>query len=356
MQIDQGYVSAYMMTDATRMEAVSEDPFILLTDKKISSAQEIVPVLEKMVQAGKKDIVIIAEDVDGEALATIVLNKLRGVFTALCVKAPGYGDSKAEILEDLAVLTGAQVVSESTGMTFDKVELDTLGRARRVVAEKDRTTIVEGKGDPKAIKARVEQIKNQIKKADNDFDREKLQERLAKMSGGVGVIRVGAATEIELKELKHRIEDAVEATKAALEEGIVSGGGVALVDVIRSLDDVVSDDVDEKVGIKIVKKALEFPIRQIAENAGKDGSVIIEEVRRKERGIGYDAAHDQYVDMIKAGIIDPLKVTRSALQNAASVAAMILTTEAAVCELPDKNQSASGGMPQMPGGMEMGGY
>jgi len=356
MQIDQGYISAYMVTDSARMEAVLDDPFVLITDKKISSAQEIVPILEKVVQAGKKDIIIIAEDVDGEALTTIVLNKLRGVFNALCVKAPGYGDSKSEILEDLAILTGTKVVSESTGTTFDKIELDQLGRARRVVAEKDKATIVEGKGDQKAIKARVDQIKNQIKKSDSDFDREKLQERLAKLSGGVGVIKVGAATEIELKELKHRIEDAVGATKAALEEGIVSGGGVALVDVIRSLDEVQTDDADEKVGVKIVKKALEIPIRQIAENAGKDGSVIIEEVRRKEKGVGYNAAKDEYVDMVKAGIIDPLKVTRSALQNAASVAAMVLTTEAAICDLPEKNLPSGGAMPQMPSGMEMGGY
>ncbi len=353
MQIDQGYVSAYMVSDTVRMEAVLDDPFVLVTDKKISSAQEIVPILEKIVQAGKKDIIIIAEDVDGEALTTIVLNKLRGVFNALCVKTPGYGDSKSEVLEDLAILAGTKVISESTGMTFDKVELDHLGRARRVVAEKDKTTIVEGKGDQKAIKARVEQIKGQIKKSDSDFDREKLQERLAKLSGGVGVIKVGAATEIELKELKHRIEDAVGATKAALEEGIVSGGGVALVDVIRTLDEVQTDDPDEKVGVKIVKKALEIPIRQIAENAGKDGSVIIEEVRRKEKGVGYNAAKDVYVDMVKAGIIDPLKVTRSALQNAASVAAMVLTTEAAICDLPEKNPPASGGMPQMPSGMDM---
>ena len=355
MQIDQGFISHYMATDSATMQAVLEDPLVLLTDKKISSAAEIVPVLEKIVQAGKKDIVIIAEDVDSEALTTIVLNKLRGVFNALCIKAPGYGDSKKDILEDIAILTGSQIISESTGMTFDKVEMDHLGHARRVISDKDKTIITEGKGDAKAIKARVEQLEDQIKKSKNEFDREKLEERYAKMSGGIGVIKVGAATEIELKELKHRIEDAVEATDAALEEGIVSGGGVALVDVIRSLDEVLTEDADEKVGIKIVRKALEYPIRQIAENAGKDGSVIIEEVRRKERGVGYDAARDEYGDMIKLGIIDPLKVTRSALQNAASVAAMILTTEAAVTDMPEKN-SPAGGMPQMPGGMDMGGY
>jgi len=348
MQFDEGFASHYMITDTTRMEAGIGDPMILITDKKISSAQEIVPILEKVVQSGKKEVVIIADSIEGEALATIVLNKLRGVFTALCVKAPGYGDRKSEMLSDLAVLVGAEVISEDTGMTFEKVELDHLGHARRVVATKDKTTIVDGKGDPIKIKARISQIKAQIEKEESDFDKEKLQERLAKLSGGVGVIKVSAATEIELKELKHRIEDALSATRAAVEEGIVPGGGVALVDVIRSLDEVKVTDEDEKVGIQILKKALEFPIRQIAENAGKDGSVIIEEVRRKERGVGYDAANDQYVDMVKAGIIDPLKVTRSALQNAASVAAMVLTTEAAVTDLPEKKDSA---MPAMPAGM-----
>jgi len=347
MQFDEGFASHYMITDTTRMEAGIGDPMILITDKKISSAQEIVPILEKVVQSGKKEVVIIADSIEGEALATIVLNKLRGVFTALCVKAPGYGDRKSEMLSDLAVLVGAEVISEDTGMTFEKVELDHLGHARRVVATKDKTTIIDGKGDPIKIKARISQIKAQIEKEESDFDKEKLQERLAKLSGGVGVIKVSAATEIELKELKHRIEDALSATRAAVEEGIVPGGGVALVDVIRSLDEVKVTDEDEKVGIQILKKALEFPIRQIAENAGKDGSVIIEEVRRKERGVGYDAANDQYVDMVKAGIIDPLKVTRSALQNAASVAAMVLTTEAAVTDLPEKKDSA---MPAMPAG------
>lgn len=353
MQIDQGYVSAYMVTDANRMEASVDDPMILITDKKISSAQEIVPVLEKVVQSGKKDIVIIAEDVDGEALATIVLNKLRGVFNALCIKAPGYGDRKKENLQDLGILTGAEVISEDTGLTFEKVELSMLGGARRVISDKDKTTIVDGKGDEKAIKERVAQIKKQIEKEDSEFDKEKLQERMAKLSGGVGVVKVGAATEVELKELKHRIEDALSATKAAVEEGIVSGGGVALVDVIRSLDEVKTEDMDEQVGVKILRKALETPLRQIATNAGKDGSVVIEEVRKQEKGVGYDAARDVYVDMIKAGIIDPLKVTRSALLNASSVAAMVLTTEAAVTDLPEKKctgcaNNASG---SMPGGM-----
>jgi chaperonin GroEL len=348
MQFDQGYVSPYMATDTTRMEAALEDPYILLTDKKISAAAEIVPVLEKVVQAGSKELVIIAEDIDGEALATIVLNKLRGVFSALCIKAPGYGDRKKDMLSDLAVLTGATVISDETGTKLDNIELDMLGRARRIVADKDKTTIVDGKGEQKAIKARIEQIKAQIKKSDSEFDKEKLQERMAKLSGGVGVIKVGAATEVELKELKHRIEDALAATKAAVEEGIVSGGGVALVDVIRAVGDVKVEDEDEKVGLNIIKKALEFPIRQIATNAGKDGAVVIEEVRKREKGVGYNAAKDEYVDMVKSGIIDPLKVTRSALQNASSVAAMVLTTEAAVTDLPE---NPSAGAPAMPSGM-----
>ena len=353
MQFDQGYTSPYMVTDTARMESALDDPYIFITDKKISSAQEIVPLLEKVVASGKKELVIIAEDVDGEALTTIVLNKLRGVFNCLCVKAPGYGDRKKEMLSDIAILTGAQVASGETGFKLEEVELTDLGRARRVIADKDKTTVVEGKGDQAAIKDRIKQIKAQIEKTDSDFDKEKMQERLAKLSGGVGVIKVGAATEIELKELKHRIEDALSATKAAVEEGIVSGGGVALVDVIRSIDDVQTVDSDEKVGLKMLRKALEAPLRQIAQNAGKDGSVVIEEVRRKEKGIGYNAATDEYVDMIKAGIIDPLKVTRSALQNAASVAAMVLTTETAVADLPEKHAPAG---PAMPSGMDQMGY
>lgn len=340
MQFDQGYLSPYMVTDTNRMDATIDDPAILITDKKISSAQDIVPILEKVAQSGKKDMVIIADDVDGEALTTLVLNKLRGVFTALCVKAPGYGDNKKEMLSDLAVLTGAQVISEDTGVAFDKIELEMLGRARRVVSDKDKTTIVDGKGDEKALKQRIEQIKTQAKNSKSDYDKEKLQERMAKLTGGVGVIKVGAATEVELKELKHRIEDALAATKAAVEEGIVPGGGVALVDVIKVLDQVATDDADEKVGVKLVKKALEAPIRQIAQNAGKDGAVVVEEVRRKEKGVGYNAAKDTYEDMIKAGIIDPLKVTRSALQNAASVAAMVLTTEAAIADIPEPEKPA----------------
>lgn len=355
MQIDQGYISAYMVTDTARMEAEVSDPTILLTDKKISSAQEIVPILEKIVNSGKKDLVIIADDVDGEALTTLVLNKLRGVFNTLCIKAPGYGDKKKEILSDLAILTGGTVISDETGTKLDDPNIEEmLGHARKIVTDKDKTVIIEGRGEASDIKERIAQLKSQIEKAESEFDREKLQERMAKLSGGVGVIKVGAATEVELKEKKHRIEDALSATKAAVEEGIVSGGGVALVDVIKSLDEVETTDADEKVGVKLVRKALEAPIRQIAENAGKDGSVIIEEVRRKEKGVGYNAATDEYVDMIKSGIIDPLKVTRSALQNAASVASLVLTTEAAVAELPEPNAPA--GPLQMPGmgGMDMG--
>jgi len=344
MQFDQGFVSQYMMTDSTRQEAVLEEPLMLITDKKISSAQDIVPVMEKIAQTGRKEVVIIAEDVDGEALATLVLNKLRGVMNILAVKAPGFGDRRKEMLQDIAVLTGATVVSDDTGTTWEKVTVDMLGSARKVVADKDKTQIIDGKGESTKVKARIGQIRLQIEKSDSDFDREKLQERLAKLSGGVGILKVGAATEVELKEKKHRIEDAVSATKAALEEGIVSGGGVALVDVIRVLDEIEAEG-DSKVGIQILRKALEMPIRQIAVNAGKDGSVIIEEIKKKDKGIGYDAAKDQYVDMIKAGIIDPLKVTRSALQNAVSVASMLLTTEAIITDLPEKDKPA---MPPMP--------
>lgn len=353
MQFDQGYASPYMVTDTTRMEAVCEDPFVLVTDRKISAAADIVPLLEKVMQAGKKDLVIIADDVDGEALTTIVLNKLRGVFNALCIKAPGYGDRKKDMLSDIAVLTGAQVISDDTGLTLDKVELDQLGRARKIVADKAKTTIVDGKGDDKAIKERIKQMKAQLENSEDGFDKEKLQERMAKMIGGVGVVKVGAATEVELKELKHRIEDALSATRAAVEEGIVAGGGVALIDTIRSLDEVETSDADEKVGVKLVRKALEAPIRQIAENAGKEGAVIIETVRRLEKGIGYNAATDEYVDMIKSGIIDPLKVTRSALQNAASVASLVLTTEAAVTDVIELNNPTPPQMPSM-GGMDMG--
>ncbi|OGD67888.1 chaperonin GroL [Candidatus Berkelbacteria bacterium RIFCSPHIGHO2_12_FULL_36_9] len=349
MQFDEGYISHYMMTDTARMEAIFEDPAILLTDKKISAVSEILPILEKLAQTGKKDLVIIAEDIDGEALATLVVNKLRGIFNTLAVKAPGFGDRRKEMLQDIAILTGGQVVSQDLGVKLEDIDLDVLGHARKVVADKEHTTIVEGK--PKSdsdVKNRIKQIRTEIEKTSSDFDKEKLRERLAKLSGGVGVIKVGAATEVELEEKKHRIEDAVSATKAAVEEGIVSGGGVALVDVIRSLDNIQLDDEEEKIGIKILRRALEEPMRQIAFNAGKDGSVVIEQVKKLEKGMGYNAAKDEYVDMVKAGIIDPLKVTRAALQNAASVAMMLLTTEAAVADIPEKNSSTQGPMPQMP--------
>ena len=347
MQFDNGYISAYMVTDSTRMEAVYENPSILLTDKKISSIQDILPLLESMAKVGKKDLVIIGEEVEGEALATLVLNKLRGTFNTLAVKAPGFGDRRKEMLEDIAIITGGQVISEDTGATLEKTTIEMLGTARKVVSDKDNTTIIEGKGKPAAIKDRVAQIKKQIDKTKSDFDREKLQERLAKLSGGVGVIKVGAASEVELKEKKHRVEDAVEATKAAVEEGIVPGGGVALVDVIAKLKNITVGN-EEQIGIDIVKKALEEPMRQIAENAGKEGSVVLEAVRRMKPGEGYNAETDEYGDMIKFGIIDPAKVTKSALQNAASVAAMVLTTEVVVAENPeDKNSASAGQMSQM---------
>jgi chaperonin GroEL len=350
MQFDNGYASHYMATDTTRMEAALDDPYILLTDKKISSIQDILPVLEKLAATGKKEIVIIAEDVDGEALATLVLNKIRGIFSALAVKAPGFGDRRKEMLADIAALTGGQVVSEDLGIKMENVTLDMLGRARRIVATKEHTTIIDGKGDKKAVEMRVEQIKAQIENSSSDYDREKLQERLAKLSGGVGVLKVGAATETEMKEKKMRIEDAIEATKAALEEGIVAGGGVALVDAISSLDSLKLEG-EEKLGMQILRRALEEPMRQIATNAGQDGGVIIEQARREKAGVGYNAREDRFENMMDAGIIDPLKVTRSALQNAASVSALILTTEAAVTELPKKDAA-----PAMPGGMgDMGG-
>ncbi|KKQ90123.1 MAG: 60 kDa chaperonin [Berkelbacteria bacterium GW2011_GWA2_38_9] len=351
MQFDNGYVSAYMVTDASRMEASFEDPYILITDKKITSIQEILPLLESMSQSGKKDLVIIAEDLEGEALATLVVNKIRGTFNALAVKAPGFGDRRKEMLADIAVLTGGQVISEEVGLELKSANIEQLGRARRVMADKDKTTIIGGAGSETDIKARVAQIKQQIQKTDSDYDREKLEERLAKLSGGVAVIKVGAATEIEMKEKKHRIEDAVAATKAAIEAGIVSGGGVALTDAIPSLDSVKVEG-EEEIGIRILRRALEEPIRRIAENAGKDGSVIIENIRKMPAGSGYNAATDEYGNMIEQGIIDPLKVTRAALQNAASVAALVLTTEALITDKPDPKSDMpgmGGGMPDMSG-------
>lgn len=350
MQFDNGYISAYMMTDASRMEAVYDEPYILLTDKKISSLQEIVPILEKVAQAGRKELVIIAEDVEAEALATLVLNKLRGTFNTLAVKAPGFGDRRKAMLADLAILTGGKVISEETGSKLEDTELSDLGQARKVVADKEKTTIVDGKGDAKAIKERVAQLRFEADKASSEYDKEKIEERLAKLSGGVGVIKVGAATEVELTEKKHRIEDALSATKAAVSEGIVAGGGLALIEAIKALDNVKVDS-EEEVAIRILRRALEEPMRQIANNAGVDGAVVIEQIKNSDKGVGYNAANGKYVNMIKEGIIDPVKVTRSALENAVSVAALVLTTEAAVTDKPEPKTMPAGGhdhdMPMM---------
>jgi chaperonin GroEL len=351
MQFDRGYVSPYMVTDAEKMEAVLDDVYILITDKKISNIQEILPVLEQIVQQGRK-LLIIAEDIEGEAMATLVVNKLRGTFTCVGVKAPGFGDRRKEMLQDIAILTGGEVISEELGRDLKEATIDMLGRAERVKVSKENTTIVNGKGDKSTIHDRVGQIKRQIEETTSDFDREKLQERLAKLAGGVAVIKVGAATETELKERKLRIEDALAATKAAVEEGIVAGGGTAYVNAIPAVSALTSEDSDIKVGITIVKRALEEPLRQIADNAGLEGSVIIDKVKSSAAGIGFDALREQYVDMVKAGIVDPTKVTRSALQNAASVASTFLTTEAVVADLPEKNPApAAPGM----GGMGMDG-
>jgi chaperonin GroEL len=350
MQFDRGYISSYFITDTEKMESVIHDPYILIYDKKISAAQDIVPILEKLVQTGKRDLVIIAEDIDAEALATLVLNKLRGMLNVLAIKAPGFGDRRKAMLQDIAILTGAQVISEETGRKLDTVTLTDLGRAEKVSADKDNTTIVGGKGNEAEIKGRIEQIRIEIDKTTSDYDREKLQERLAKLSGGVAIVRVGAATETELKEKKHRVEDALSATRAAVEEGIVPGGGVALINAMSSLDDLKFDSEDENIGVKIVRKSLEMPMRKISENAGKDGSVIVENVRAAQKAqksdkVGYDVIRDDYIDMIKGGLGDPAKVTRGALENAASIAAMILTTEALIADLPDKNPPAA---PQPP--------
>ncbi len=349
MQFDRGYISPYFITDPEHMEAVVEEPYILLHDKKISAAQDIVPILEKLVQIGKRDLVIIAEDVDGEALATLVLNKLRGMLNVLAVKAPGFGDRRKAMLQDIAILTGATVISEETGRKLESVTIEDLGRAEKVVSTKEETTIVGGKGDPKAIEARVEQIRVEIERATSDYDREKLQERLAKLAGGVAIIRVGAATETELKEKKHRVEDAVSATRAAVEEGIVPGGGVALLNALSVLDDLKMDDEDAQMGVNIVRKALVMPMRLIAENAGLDGAVIEDNVRREQEAkknpnIGYNVISGKYEDMIEAGVIDPAKVTKGALENAASIAAMILTTEALITEIPEEKPAT----PPMP--------
>jgi len=348
MQFDRGYISHYMVTDTEKMEAVLDDPLILITDKKITAIQDILPVLEKVVQSGKA-LLIIAEDVEGEALPTIIVNKLRGTFTCVAVKAPGFGDRRKAMLQDIAVLTGAEVISEELGLKLENTTLEMLGTARQIKVSKEETTIVEGKGNKADIDARVNQIRAQLEDTTSEFDREKLQERLAKLSGGVAVIQVGAATETELKERKHRIEDALSATRAAVEEGIVAGGGTALLDILAALEDVKMDDLDAQTGVNIIKKALEEPVRQIANNAGVEGSVVVEKVKVAGVGIGFNALTNGYEDMIAAGIVDPAKVTRSALQNAASIAAMILTTETLIADIP---QESGGGMPGgMPGGM-----
>ena len=349
MQFDRGYASAYMVTDNDKMEAVLDDPLILITDKKISNIQEIISILEPVAQQGKK-LLIIAEDVEGEALATLVLNKLRGVFTCVAVKAPGFGDRRKAMLQDIAILTGGQVITEELGLDLKEATVDMLGHARQVKVDKDNTVIVEGAGDPSEIKARINSIRSQIEETTSDYDREKLQERLAKLAGGVAVIRVGAATEVEMKEGKMRIEDALAATRAAVEEGIVPGGGTALLSASKAVADYMKTlSGDVKTGANIVLRTLEEPLRQICANAGVDGSVAIEKIKSSKKvGFGYDAAKDEYCDMIERGIIDPTKVTRSALQNATSVAAMVLTTESLVTDLPDKNPPAA---PAAPGGM-----
>ena len=355
MQFDRGYISAYFITDSEHMEAVIPDPYILIYDKKISAAQDIVPVLEKLVQIGKRDLVIIAEDIDGEALATLVLNKLRGMLNVLAVKAPGFGDRRKAMMQDIATLTGGQVISEETGRKLETTTLTDLGRAEKVVTDKDNTTIVGGKGAGPEIKGRIEQIRVEIDKSTSDYDKEKLQERLAKLSGGVAIIRVGAATETELKEKKHRVEDALSATRAAIEEGIVPGGEIVFINAVAALDKVKMTGDDETIGVAIVRKALEAPIRKLAENAGQDGAVIIENVRRlsKEQGnkhLGYNVITGEYVDMLKVGVIDPLKVVRGALENAASIAAMILTTECLITDVPEKEKPSP--MPPGGGGMD----
>jgi chaperonin GroEL len=355
MQIDRGYISPYFITNPERMEASLEDPYILITDKKISAHTDIVPLLEKLVQMGKRELVIIAEDVEGEALATLVLNKLRGLLNVLAVKAPGFGDRRKEMLRDIAILTGGNVITEEMGRKLETTNVSDLGQARKIVSTKDDTTFIEGKGKEKEIKGRINEIKKQIDKTTSDYDKEKLQERLAKLAGGVAVIRVGAATEVELKEKKHRVEDALSATRAAVEEGIVPGGGVALVNAAPALDELLKGDGaltgDMRVGVQILKRALEEPMRQLAENAGADGAVVAQEVRRVQKeknnpNIGFNVLTEQYSDMIADGIIDPAKVTRSALQNAASIAAMILTTEALVTDIPEKEKAMAA--PPMP--------
>ncbi len=351
MQLDRGYISAYFVTNSERMEAALDEPYILITDKKISAVADIVPLLEKLVQIGKREIVIIAEDVDGEALATLVLNKLRGMLNVLAVKAPGFGDRRKDMLRDIAVLTGGQVITEEMGRKLETTTINDLGRAHRVVANKDETTIIGGEGQEDQIRARIEQIKAQIETTTSDYDREKLQERLAKLAGGVAIIRVGAATETELKEKKHRVEDALSTARAAVEEGIVAGGGVTLINAMSALDGLDLGVPDENTGVATVRAALAAPMRRIVQNAGLDGNVVIEEVRRRQREtgnnfLGYDVLGEDYCDMVEKGIIDPVQVTRSAVENAASLAAMILTTEALITDMPEPEKPAA--TPPMP--------
>ena len=354
MQFDRGYISPYFITDPEHMEASIQDPYILIYDKKISAAADIVPLLEKMVQIGRRELLILAEDIDGEALATLVLNKIRGMLNVVGVKAPGFGDRRKAMLQDIAILTGGQVISEETGRKLETTTVADLGHCEKIVVDKDNTTIIGGKGDSAGIKGRIDQIRIEIDKSTSDYDKEKLQERLAKLSGGVAIIRVGAATETELKEKKHRVEDALSATRAAVEDGIVPGGGVALINAMVALQKIEVDSDDARFGVKMVLKALEVPMRKIAENAGQDGSVVLETVRRmqkekKNKRIGYNVITEEYGDMVKAGVIDPAKVTRGALENAASIAAMILTTEALITDVPEKEKA-----PAMPpgGGMD----
>lgn len=352
LQFDKGYISSYMVTDPERMEAVLENPSIIITDQKITNIHEVLPLLDKIVQSGTKDLLIIAEDVSGEALATLVINKLRGTFNVVTVKAPGFGDRKKEMMDDIAVVTGGKIISEEIGMKLDKAELDDLGSARRVVITKDNTTIIEGNGDAEAIQNRIKQIKKELETNDSEFEKEKLAERLAKLSGGVAVIKVGAATEVEQKEKQHRVEDAVRATKAALEEGVVAGGGIALLRISNILksQEIAVDDIDEKVGFDIVCRSLEEPLRQISENAGRNGEVILEEAKKHKDNEGFDAKKGEFVDMFKSGIVDPAKVTRSALENAASVAGMLLTTKVIITDIPEsKDSSGAPGMSGMPG-------
>ena len=357
MQFDRGYVSPYFISNPESMEAIIEDAYILIYDKKISAANDMVPILEKLVQVGKRDLVVVAEDVDGEALATLVLNKLRGMLNVLAIKAPGFGDRRKRMLEDIAILTGGQVITEEMGRKLESATIQDLGRADKIVASKDDTTVIGGKGEERAIMGRIEEIRAEIDHSTSDYDREKLQERLAKLSGGVAIIRVGAATEVELKEKKHRVEDALSATRAAVEEGIVAGGGVALINALPALDGVEMAYSDEQTGVSILRKALEEPMRKIAANAGLDGAVVLENVRRKQKeagnsNIGYDVLKNDYLDMVEVGIIDPAKVTKGALENAASIAAMVLTTEALITDIPEEEAPpmppGGGGMP---GGM-----